>query len=327
MLRYFLRRLLISILLVPALLTVVFFVIHAAPGDPLDRYTDPELGAAERAAIAHSLGLDRSVFEQYLSWLGGAILHGDLGRSLHWHRSVTGILAETIPHTLLLTVSAYLIYLLLGVGGGTLLARYRGHPLERAATVAGLTVYSLPTFWLGLMMILLFCRQLGWFPASGMHSPDAVFLSAPRRFLDMLHHLVLPAVLLGSGSAMATARYLSHSLTEVLGQDYILAARAKGLPERVVLGRHALRNALLPVITLVGLSFPFLLGGSVVAEVIFAWPGMGRVAVEAIFARDYPVIMGTTALSATMVVLGNLVADLLYALADPRVRLVGRRAA
>jgi peptide/nickel transport system permease protein len=304
----------------------VFFVIHAAPGDPLNQYTDPDLDAAQRAAIARSLGLDRSVVEQYLSWLGAAILHGDLGRSLHWHRSVTGILAEAIPNTLLLTVSAYLIYLLLGVGGGLLLARYRGHPLERAATVAGLTVYSLPTFWLGLMMILLFCRQLGWFPASGMHAPDAVFLSALRRFLDLLHHLVLPAVLLGVGSAMGTARYLSHSLAEVLGQDYILAARAKGLPERVVLGRHALRNALLPVITLVGLSFPFLLGGSVVAEVIFAWPGMGRVAVEAIFARDYPVIMGTTALSATMVVIGNLVADLLYALADPRVRLGGRRA-
>ncbi len=323
---YLSRRLLSSLLLILALLSLVFFLIHAAPGDPLDLFTHPDLTDQQRELIRERLGLDRPLVEQYGRWLGGVILRADFGTSLRQHRPVAEIIAEAIPNTLLLTVAAYLVHMVTAVAVGVLLARHRGHPAERAVTVGGLAVYSLPSFWLGLMLILVFSRHLGWFPAGGMMSADAAFLSGGARLLDRLHHLVLPVLMLGVGSAMGTARYVRNSVAEALGQDYVLAARAKGLPERTVLVKHALRNGLLPVITLVGLSFPFLLGGAVVAEVVFAWPGMGRVAIDAIWARDYPVIMGTTALAAVMVVLGNLLADLLYGLADPRVRLKGESA-
>jgi peptide/nickel transport system permease protein len=321
---YLLKRVLSSLLLIWALLTVVFFLIRAAPGDPLNRITDHELDTEGRELIRQRLGLDQPLPSQYLGWLEGVILRADFGLSLRQHRPVSAIISQAIPNTLLLTGTAFLVHLLTAITTGVLMARYRGRPWERVATVGGLTIYSLPSFWLGLMLILLFGRFLGWFPAGGMMSPDAAFLPWHLRLVDRLHHLVLPVVVLGLGSAMGTARYLRNSLAEVLGQDYILAARAKGLPERTVLLKHALRNGLLPVITLVGLSFPFLLGGAVVAEVIFAWPGMGRVTIDAIWARDYPVIMGTTTLAAVMVVLGNLLADLLYGLVDPRVRLTGR---
>jgi len=318
---YLIRRLLSSFLLVIALLSVVFFVIHAAPGDPLDLYADSDLDASQRDLIRQRLGLDLPVWQQYIHWLAAVLWHGDFGTSLRQHRPVREILQEAIPNTLLLTVAAFVLHFLIAIVAGVLLARHRGHPWERTATVSGLAVYSLPNFWLGLMLILLFSRQLGWFPTGGMMSLDAEYLPWPRYLLDRLHHMVLPVLMLGMGSAMATARYLRNSLSEVLEQDYVLAARAKGLPERTVLVKHALRNGLLPVITLIGLSFPFLLGGAVATEVIFAWPGMGRVTIDAIWARDYPVIMATTALAAVMVVVGNLLADLLYGWADPRVRL------
>jgi peptide/nickel transport system permease protein len=323
MILYLLRRLVTAILLIGALLSVVFVLIHAAPGDPLDRVSHADLDAEQRAVMRHNLGLDQPLLAQYGRWLDAFLLHGDLGLSLRQHRPVADILAEAIPNTLLLTVAAYLLHMLAAIGGGVWLARHRHDPLERVVTVTGLSVYSLPSFWLGLMLILVFCRGLGWLPTGGMSSPDAAFLSWPQRLWDHLRHMILPVSVLGLGSAMGTARYLRNSLVEVFEQDYILAARAKGLPEKVVMGKHALRNGLLPVITMAGLSFPFLLGGAVVTEVIFAWPGMGRVTIDAVWARDYPVIMATTALSAVMVVLGNLLADLFYAVADPRIRIAG----
>lgn len=320
MTRFLVQRLVSSLLLIWALLTGVFFLIHAIPGDPVDLYTSPDLDGAQREQIRQRLGLQLPLGSQYLHWLGGVVLRGDFGTSLRQHRPVAAILAEAIPNTLRLTVTAYLLYLGLAVVGGVFMARHHGHPAERAGTLLGLTLYSLPSFWFGLMLILVFSRTLGWLPTGGMASPDVAFLPWHARWLDQLRHLVLPVMVLGLGSAMGAARYLSNSLADVLQQDYMVAARAKGLPERTLLWKHALRNGLLPLITLLGLSLPFLLSGAVVTEVVFAWPGMGRVAVDAIWARDYPVIMATTALSAVMVVLGNLLADLLYGWADPRVR-------
>jgi len=322
---YLFRRLVASLLLLLALLPLVFFLIHAAPGDPIDRYTSNELDSVQREMLRHNLGLDQPLPVQYGRWLKGVVCSFDFGLSLQQHRPVAAILLEAIPNTLLLTVSAYLIHLLTAVVGGIFMARSRGRPLERLVNIGGLTLYSLPGFWFGLMMILLFSRQLGWLPMEGISAPDADFLPWPEQLWDRLRHLVMPACVLGLGSAMSTARYVRNSMLEVLSQDYILTARAKGLPERVVLGKHALRNGLLPVITLIGLSLPFLLGGAVVTEYIFAWPGMGRVTIEAIQIRDYPVILGTTTLSAVLVVLGSFLADLTYAFADPRVRLTGRR--
>lgn len=263
-------------------------------------------------------GLDRPLPQQYLQWLGD-LARGDFGVSLDQQRPVGDILAETIPATLLLTASAYALHLVLALAAGLVMAWRRGSWADHLVQGIGLTFYSMPGFWLGLMAIMLLSRQLGWFPVGGMHAADAAFMSPPTRLLDLLHHLALPVLTLALGSFMGTARYLRSSLEEALTQDYILAARSRGIGEGRILMHHALRNALLPVITLMGLSIPFLLGGAVVTEVVFGWPGMGRVTVDAIWTRDYPVIMATTLVAALTVVAGSLLADILYTRADPRV--------
>ena len=242
MTRYLLQRLAASALLILALLTVVYAVVDLAPGDPVDRILDPDLDAAGRAALRRSMGLDRPLVVRYGDWLGGVLLRGDLGRSLRLHRPVAEILGDAIPNTLLLTVPSLALHLLCAVLFGAWLAKRAGSRRERGATVAGLFLYSLPSFWLGLMLILVFARGPGWLPTGGMHSVGAASLPWAPRLLDLLRHMVLPVFVLGVVSSVGTARYLRNSLIEVLGQPYILSARARGLPERTVLWRHALRN-------------------------------------------------------------------------------------
>ena len=318
MLFWLARRILTSLVLVLLVVTAVFFVVRLAPGDPLDQVVEEQLGPEEREFMRQRYGLDRPLLQQYLQWLGD-LARGDFGVSLDQQRPVGEILAETVPATLLLTVSAYLLHLLLAVAAGLIMAWRRGSWVDHLVQGVGLAFYSMPGFWLGLMAIMLISRQLGWFPVGGMHAADAAFMSPMIRLLDLIHHLALPVLTLAVGSFMGTARYLRSSLEEALNQDYILAARSRGISERRILIHHALRNALLPVITLVGLSVPFLLGGAVVTEVVFGWPGMGRVTVDAIWTRDYPVIMATTLVAALTVVAGSLLADILYTRADPRV--------
>jgi peptide/nickel transport system permease protein len=323
MLNWLVRRILTSLLLVFLVVTAVFFVVRLAPGDPLDTMiegVEDELRPQDRQFMRQRYGLDGSVPSQYLSWVTG-LARGDFGLSLDQQRPVGEILAETVPATLLLTVSAYTLHLLLAIAAGLIMAWQRGRWADHAIQGVGLALYSVPGFWLGLMAIMLLSRQLGWFPAAGMHAADAQFMDGGQRLADLLHHLALPVLTLALGSFMSTARYLRSSLEEALEQDFILAARSRGVPEVRIFLHHALRNALLPVITLVGLSIPFLLGGAVVTEVVFGWPGMGRVTVDAIWTRDYPVIMATTLVSALTVVVGSLIADILYTRADPRVRL------
>ncbi len=326
MISWLARRVAVSALLIFVLLSAVFFIVRLAPGDPLDQVVEEDLGPDNRELIRRQLGLDKSLFQQYLHWLA-ASSRGDFGTSLSQQRSVGGIIGEALPATLLLTVTAYVLHLLLALAAAMVMAVRSGRALDHWIQGVGLTLYSLPAFWLGLMLIMLLSRKLGWFPAGGMHAPDARYLDWWAWLADLLRHLVLPVATLALGSFMGTARYLRTSLAEVLVQDYILAARARGLSERRILFRHALRNALLPVITLLGLSLPFLLGGAVVVEVVFGWPGMGRVAIEAIWARDYPVIMATVLVSAVTVVAGSLLADILYQWADPRVRHAGEEVA
>lgn len=323
MMRYAAKRLFTTLTTILGLLTAVFCVLHMVPGDPVDLIHEPDLEWGDRALIRERLGLDQPLLKQYGRWISDVLLHGDFGYSLRQHRPVSAIIAEAVPNTLLLTIPALVLHLALAIAAGVWMAQRRGRPAERIANLAGLWVYSLPEFWLGLMLILVFAQQLGWLPAGGMASPDAPFLPWPRRVLDLLWHLILPLGLLAFGSAIGTARYVRNSVATALTQNYILAARARGLSERTVLWRHALRNGLLPVITLLGLSLPFLLGSSVVVETVFAWPGMGQVTIQSIYGRDYPVIMATTFLAGTLVVVGSLVADLLYRWADPRVRLPG----
>ena len=320
MLRFIFRRILAALPLLLGLATCTFVVVHLAPGDPAALYIDASSDPRYAARLRESLGLDEPLPVQYLAWLKSAAL-GDFGNSLSKHAPVRQILAEAIPRTLLLTGVALALNFTIGIFFGMISALSRGRHIDNMITAAGLVLYSMPEFWLGLMLILFFSLAVPVFPASGFQSPLADYLPPIEYILDVLHHLVLPVFVLGVASAAATARYVRGSMLDVLNEDYIRTARAKGLGEISVVGKHGLRNALLPIITLLGLSLPFLLGGAVVVESVFAWPGMGKVVIDAIFTRDYPLIIACTLVSGVMVVVGNLLADVLYAIADPRIRL------
>lgn len=301
------------------LLTFTFFIIRLAPGDPVSLYVQGDVDPAFAQNLRNSLGLNDPLPVQYVKWVKSMLL-GEMGVSFSRNAAVTKILADTIPNTLLLTVFALLFNFLIGIALGITTALKRGTCTDHLVNITSLFVYSMPEFWLGLMLILGISLQLDLLPASGMHSPLAKYLSTPRYLWDVFQHMILPVFVLGVASAAATGRYMRGSLLEVINQDYVRTARAKGLSEFLVIGKHALRNALIPIITLLGLSLPFLLGGAVIVETVFAWPGMGKLTVDAIFARDYPLIIGCTLVSGVMVILGNLLADILYAIVDPRIR-------
>lgn len=314
------RRLAASIAIVFAVVTLTFALLHLAPGTPFlpgpDRPMDPDT----RRALVERFGLDRPLHVQYLKYLAN-VVRGDLGESWHRRRPVARALADVIPNTLLLAAAALAIDFLLGLALGVYQAMRRGQLGDVAVSQATLFFYSVPTFWLGLALLLVFSERLGWFPGGGILSAElGPSTPWPTRVADVAWHLVLPGLTLGLVGAAGTARYQRAALIEALGHDFVRTARAKGADERRVVLRHALRNALLPIITLFGLAFPFLLTGAVLTESIFSWPGMGRLAADAIFQRDYPVVTATALVSGVMVVLGTLLADLLYAAADPRIR-------
>jgi peptide/nickel transport system permease protein len=323
MLRYFAGRLGQSVLLVWLVLTITFFLLHLAPGDPMSRYDDPEMAPETVEMMRRQFGLDRSVPEQYARWIGNFV-RGDFGLSLRYNRPVSELLSRAVPNTLRLTIAALGIYIVLGVALGISSAARRDSIFDRTGTVAALVVYSIPSFWLALMLSMLFSLKLGWFPSSHMQSIDAASHGAFTLFLDRAAHLALPAFVLGVASAAGMARYMRGSMLDELRQDYVRTARAKGLPEGTVLMKHAFRNAAIPIVTIVGLSFPFLLGGSVITERIFSWPGMGSLMVESIFTRDYPVVLAINFIVSVMVIFGNLLADLGYALLDPRIAYGGK---
>ena len=313
------RRLVASVAIIFAVVTFVFVLIHLAPGRPCagrEEVADP----AVCAQLTHEFGLDKSLPEQYGRYLV-ALAHGNLGYSFSHRRAVRDDLADTIPFTLQLAGAALLLDLLLGLGLGIYQA-VRAHRLpDVALSNITLFVYSLPTFWLALLLLLIFAEKLRWFPVGGPN--DLILCPIVDSFYcvaDRVWHLVLPAVTLGLVGAAGTARFQRAAMLDVATQDYVRTARAKGVPERRVVLRHQLRNALLSFITRAGLAFPFLLTGAVLVETIFAWPGMGRLAVEAILARDYPVVTATALIASTVVVSGNLLADILMGIADPRLR-------
>jgi peptide/nickel transport system permease protein len=325
---YAARRVLQAIPLLIGVVTVTFFLVRMAPGDPMDLYLDPDrrrtLDPEAIELIRQKHGLDQPVHVQYVKWVTNAA-RGDFGESFRHRRPVNRLLAEAIPFTLQLTVLALLLDALVGIALGILAAVRQYSLLDKVVTVGSLVVYAVPGFWLALMLVLLFSVHLGWLPTSQTRSFDYEFLSLSGKVVDRLRHLVLPVFVLGIASAAGTARYMRNRLLEVLSEEYVVAARARGFPERTVILRHAVRNALIPIITIYGLSLPFLLGGATIIETIFAWPGMGRLTVEAVGGRDYPVIMATTTIAAALTVLGNLLADLAYAWADPRVSYGGKR--
>jgi peptide/nickel transport system permease protein len=316
---FLLRRLAASLLLLLLVLTLTFFFLHLIPGDPVDSFESQHLSPAQHLQLRQIYGLDRPLPEQYLRWLA-SVARWDWGISLSQQRPVSTALLEVLPATAILALSGlaveYALALLLGIAS----ALRRGSALDHAIRVVTLLLYSLPIFWLGLMGILLLSYVWPVLPASHMRSVDADLLTPAQRLLDLARHLVIPALVIGLGTAGGTARFLRGSLIEVMSQDYIRTARAKGLSGRRVVWVHGLRNAIVPLIQVFSISLPLLLSGSLIAEVVFSWPGLGRLTYGAVLARDYPLILGATALSASLVILGNLLADVLHALADPRVR-------
>jgi peptide/nickel transport system permease protein len=318
--QYVLRRL---IQIIPMLILIsifAFFLMRMAPGDPARAFLDPEKVAdPERLAnIRRSLGLEQPVPIQYLRWLG-RVVQGDMGYSYRSRQPVVKEILTRLPNTLILGLAATLLSLIVAVPIGIVSAVKQYSAFDYIATLFAFVGISMPNFWIGLLLIYIFVGQLGILPAVGTQSVPAP-TQPLAQFTDFMKHLLMPAVVLGLQSMAGWARYQRSSLLEVIRQDYIRTARAKGLAERVVLTRHALSNALIPLITLAMLSVPSLLGGAFITESIFAWPGMGRLAVHALYQRDYPVIQGVTLFSALLVLLANLAADILYALVDPRVR-------
>lgn len=318
--RALLSRLGSAVLLLYLVLTATFFLIHLAPGDPAAMFAGEHETGRSTGRLRELWGLDRPLHEQYLAWLGAVVLHADWGHSFTHGRPVVQVIASTLPATALLGMTALLVQFGVGLTLGVAAARRRDRRADGAIRFGSLLLYSTPTFWLGLMAILLFAYAVPILPPSHMRSIGGGDLTGWRAALDVARHLVLPAAVLGLTAAGGTVRYVRNRMVEELDRDYIRTARAKGLSEGRVVWVHALRNALVPVVQLLGLSIPFLLNGALVVEVVFSWPGLGRTTFQALLARDYPLILAVTALTGALVVLGNLLADLLHALVDPRVR-------
>jgi glutathione transport system permease protein len=308
---YIVRRLLLTVPTVLGTSLLVFLILHLVPGDPAIVIAGPTAPADVIANIRTQLGLDQPILLQYWRYLSSA-LHGDLGRSILSRRQVSDEVAGAFLNTLELVIAARVWSLLIGIPIGVLAAARRRSIFDKLSMVTALLGLSLPIFWIGLMAMWLFAVKLGWLPISGRGGP--MWTAAG------LQHLVLPALTLGGVQVPALARLTRSSLLEALNQDYVRTARAKGLAERLVVAKHALKNAMLPVVTVVGLQFAGLLGGAVVTETIFSWPGLGRLAVTAILTRDFPIVQGTILVSAVTFVTINVLTDFLYAVLDPRIK-------
>ncbi len=297
-------RLLSALITLFGVVTLVFFLIHLIPGDPVEYILGDSARPADRNALRQQLGLDQPLLQQYSSYLTN-LLSLDLGRSLHSNQSVTAQLAERFPATLELALAAFVIAVLIAVPLGVMAARRRGTAWDTSAMTMSLLGVSIPNFWLGPMLILLFSLWLGWTPVSGREQPGS---------------LILPAITLGASLSAVLARMVRSTLLEVLNEDYIRTASAKGLKESSVIWRHALMNAMLPVVTLLGLQLGALLAGAVITETVFSWPGIGSLLIESIQKRDYPLVQGCVLLVAVSYLFINTITDLLYQLLDPRIR-------
>ncbi|HEX4468345.1 MAG TPA: ABC transporter permease [Gemmatimonadaceae bacterium] len=318
--RYIAARLLQSVIVVLLVTTISFFLVRLAPGDPFSFVGDFTMSATVRDQLRAQFGYDKPMIEQFALFLGN-VAHGRLGYSQSMHRYVGDVLIDVLPRTLLLMGVALVLAFVIGVAAGALQALRRQSWLDRALSGVLLLFYSIPDFWLALMALLALAYWLPIFPAGGMI--DQVmhdYMSLGGRVRDIAAHLILPSITLALLTAAGIARYQRAALLDVLPQDFVRTARAKGLGEGRVVLKHALRNALLPVITLIGLMLPALVGGAFFIEKVFAWPGMGYVAANAIAARDYDLVTGSVIVGGIMVTIGSLLADLLYAVADPRLR-------
>ena len=312
MLAYTIRRVLLAIPVMLMVATAVFLLLRLTPGDPAGVILGPEATEERRLALRRELGLEDPLPLQYVRWLGKAA-RGDLGRSIFLNKPVTAALAERAQPTLMLTLLALLVSVTIGLPTGVIAARARGSWLDLGTMAVAMVGIAMPTFWLGLNLIFIFAVLLRWLPVAGYQPLSA----GPW---EALRYLILPAITLGVAQGALLARMTRSMMLEVLDQDYVRTARAKGLTERAVVLRHALRNAFIPLMTVIGLSFAALMGGAVVTEQIFTIPGVGRLLIQAIGRRDFPLVQGAVLVIAALYVLINLAVDLLYAVVDPRIR-------
>ncbi len=323
---YLLRRLLGMLPTLLGIAVISFAVMHLAPGKPTDAITDlnVKISLQAKERLVQIYGLDKPLHEQFVRWTGRT-LRGDFGRSFKDGRPVLEKVAERVPLTLAINLIAMLLILALAIPIGVAGAAREGSGLDHALTLFVFIGFALPGFWSALLALDLFGVRLGWLPVSGLHALGADRLPWEARLLDTARHLAIPIGVMLFGGLAGISRYVRSGMLDQLSQDYIRTARAKGLAPGVVLYGHALRNALLPLITILGLSIPGLLGGSVILESIFALPGMGRLYFDAVAGRDYPVVMALLVLGAVLTLLGNFIADVCYAVADPRIRYGGER--
>jgi peptide/nickel transport system permease protein len=322
MVNYLLKRLIMMVPLLLGITLITFAVIHLAPGEPVEMQIamNPKVTAEARERMRKFYGLDKPLHVQYVNWVG-RLARLDFGRSFAPdNRPVVDKIRERIPVTLSLNIIALIIEFGLAIPIGILAAVHRDTLLDKGITIFVFLGFAVPTFWLALLLMYLFGVKLSWLPISGLHSMGSEGFGWFRWLWDLAKHLLLPVSVAAFGSLAGLSRYMRANMLEVIRQDYITTARAKGLSERAVIWRHALRNALLPVITLLGFSLPGLIGGSVIFETIFAIPGMGQLFYMGVMARDYPLVMGILVIGAGLTLVGNLLADVGYALADPRIR-------
>ncbi|MEN6489919.1 MAG: ABC transporter permease [Smithella sp.] len=323
MLKYILKRILFMIPLLLGITIICFSVMRLAPGSPVDLETqmNPKSSVEMKERLKALYELDKPIHQQYWSWLT-KLSHGDLGISFASdHRPVAAKILERIPITILLEFLSLLIIIAVAIPIGVLSAVHQDSLFDKITGVFVFIGFAVPTFWLALLLMIFFGIHLGWLPISGLRSLNYEYLSPWGQFVDLVKHLVLPVFISAFGGLAGLSRYMRANMLEVIRQDYIMTARAKGLSERDVIYKHALRNALLPAITILGLSIPGLIGGSVIFETIFAIPGMWQLFYMAVMARDYPTVMGILLIGAVLTLVGNLIADVSYAVADPRIRI------
>lgn len=311
--RYVIKKLLLSI---PVLLgiTIIDYMIMSLAGNPLDMMAGPKISQEAIAFKAAKLGLDQPVWMQYLSWLN-EVLHGNLGYSYKSYQPVAQIISSHLGPTLLLMGVSLIVGLLIAVPAGIYSAVHRYQKRDFAVVTASFLGSSIPGFFLALILIYVFTVKLGWLPSSGMKTPGV-----GGDFFDVALHMVMPVTVLSVSIAGSNIRYIRSAVLEILEMDYLRTAKAKGIGHFLVINKHALRNALLPIVTVIGMQIPMLFGGAVIAEQIFSWPGLGLITMNAITGRDYPVIMGVCLLSAVVVLAANLVTDIVYALVDPTIK-------
>ncbi|MNS27420.1 Dipeptide transport system permease protein DppB [compost metagenome] len=315
MTEYFIRRVLQSILVLFLISIITFGLIHAAPGGPTQIFLAPGLSQEAAKIQAHNLGLDQPVYVQYTKWVGN-LLQGDLGYTFKSHLPVGQILWPTVGNTVILMGCAWFLSLLIAIPWGIYNSTKEYGISDQTASFVSYIGFAMPTFWFGILLQELFSIKLDWLPLSDMWS-----MGKEGNIGDLFMHMILPITVLTLGFLAAYSKYARASMLEVLEQDYIRTARAKGVKERKVIFRHALRNALIPIITVLGLDLPILVGGAALTESVFNWPGMGRLFIDMAVAREYSVLMAITLITAVVVIIGNLIADILYAVVDPRVQL------